>query len=291
MRLVIISGRSGSGKTIALQALEDAGFYCIDNLPMALLPMLASEIRRDQSPRLAKVAVGIDARNVPGQLERFQYLLREIEADVGSCEVIFLDAGDDNLLSRFSATRRKHPLSSAEMPLADALKHERILLDPIAARADLVIDTSWLTVHGLRDLIKERVVGKAQQGMGLLFESFGFKNGVPPDADMVFDARCLPNPYWLPHLRAHNGLEQPIIEFLDGQEQAQELIADIGDLLHRWLPRFELSDRHYMTVAVGCTGGYHRSVYVIERLAARMKECCAHVQVRHRELAAQGTPP
>lgn len=293
MRLIIVSGRSGSGKTTALQVLEDTGFYCVDNLPVALLPTLAAEVQKDAQveggSRLAKVAVGIDARNVPGQLERFPQLLREIATEFtlaggGECEVIYLDANDDTLLKRFAATRRKHPLSSDALSLAEAIERERDLLEPIATLADLVIDTSQLTVHGLRDLIRARVVGKTHKGMALLFESFGFKHGVPPDADLVFDVRCLPNPYWIAHLRQHTGLEQPVIEFLERHDDVQDMLRDLAGYLDKWLPRFEQNDRQYMTVAVGCTGGYHRSVYVVEQLAKMLEGVAVHVQVRHREL-------
>ncbi|MFP5384395.1 MAG: RNase adapter RapZ [Gammaproteobacteria bacterium] len=290
MRLVIVSGRSGSGKSTALQSLEDTGFYCVDNLPVALLPALAGSLRRDETAQLSRVAVGIDARNVRGQLERFPELLNDLQQEVGSCEIIFLDADDDTLLKRFSATRRKHPLSSGTLPLTDALMHERALLEPISTLADLVIDTSQLSVHGLRDMIRHRVVGKSHQGLALLFESFGFKNGVPPDADFVFDVRCLPNPYWVPHLRGHTGLEPQVIEFLDAHAEVQEMVSDIARLLTAWLPRFEQNDRQYMTVAIGCTGGYHRSVYVVERLASEFSGVWAPIQIRHRELAGQGTP-
>lgn len=292
MRLIVVSGRSGSGKTTALQVLEDTGFYCVDNLPVALLPSLAAEVHRDESTLLKKVAVGIDARNVHAQLGEFPKLLREIadgmtSAGGGDCEVIYLDADDNTLLTRFAATRRKHPLSSASVPLAEAMQQERELLEPIASLADLVVDTSQLTVHGLRNLVRERVVGKSHKGLALLFESFGFKHGVPHDADLVFDVRCLPNPYWLPQLRAHTGLEAPVIEYLDGHGEVQEMIEDLALYLDKWLPRFEQNDRQYMTVAIGCTGGYHRSVYVVERLAKRLAGVAAHVQVRHRELTQQ----
>jgi len=292
MRLIVVSGRSGSGKTTALQVLEDTGFYCVDNLPVSLLPALAAEVHRDESTLLKKVAVGIDARNVHSQLGDFPKLLREIadsltSAGGGDCEVIYLDADDHTLLTRFAATRRKHPLSSASVPLAEAMENERLLLEPIASLADLIVDTSQLTVHGLRNLIRERVVGKQHKGLALLFESFGFKHGVPNDADLVFDVRCLPNPYWMPHLRAHTGLEQPVIEFLDSQTEVQEMLEDLVALLDKWLPRFEQNDRQYMTVAIGCTGGYHRSVYIVERLARLLSGVAAHVQVRHRELTEQ----
>lgn len=289
MRLIIVSGRSGSGKTTALQVLEDAGFYCVDNLPVALLPALAADTRRDNSPQLARVAVGIDARNVSGQLERFPDLLQEITAGGSACEVIYLDAGDDTLLKRFAATRRKHPLSNEQMSLAEAITWEHTLLEPIASLADLIIDTSQLTVHGLRNLVRDRVAGKTAQGLALLFESFGFKHGVPPDADLVFDVRCLPNPYWVPHLRQHTGLETAVIDFLDRHEDVQEMVADLTQLLSKWLPRFEQSDRQYMTVAIGCTGGYHRSVYVAERLAQQLAGTAAHIQIRHRELPPAAT--
>lgn len=286
MRLVIISGRSGSGKSTALQALEDAGFYCVDNLPVALLASLATSLKQDETAQLTRVAVGIDARNVRGQLERFPEMLQALKHQVDACETLFLDANDDTLLKRFSATRRRHPLSREGVPLGEALDIERELLEPISLLADLVMDTSQLSVHGLRDLVRDRIVGKSSQRMTLLVESFGFKNGVPPDADFVFDVRCLPNPYWESHLRAHTGLEPGVIGFLDAHESVQEMLSDISGLLMRWLPHFEQNDRQYMTVAVGCTGGYHRSVYIVERLALRLRDCCHSVLVRHRELAA-----
>lgn len=291
MRLVIISGRSGSGKSTALQALEDAGFYCVDNLPVALLPSLAASLEADETARMTRVAVGIDARNVRGQLEHFPEMLQALKPHVDSCETLFLDAGDETLLKRFSATRRRHPLSGEGIPLGEALAIERTLLEPISLLADLVMDTSQLSVHGLRDLVRDRIVGKSKQHLTLLVESFGFKNGVPPDADFVFDVRCLPNPYWEPHLRAHTGLETGVVAFLDAHDSVQEMLSDISRLLVHWLPHFEKNDRQYMTVAVGCTGGYHRSVYIVERLAIRLRDCCHSVLVRHRELAAQEHHP
>jgi UPF0042 nucleotide-binding protein len=284
MRLVVVSGRSGSGKSTALQVLEDTGFYCVDNLPVALLPALAAQLSSEGN--LKRAAVGIDARNVPGQLERFPQLLRELESNGDGCEIIYLDADDDTLLKRFSATRRKHPLSTDSIPLAEALEQERRLLEPIATLADLVVDTSQLTVHGLRTLVRERVVGKQHKGLALLFESFGFKNGVPPDADFVFDVRCLPNPYWDTALRAQTGLDREVQGFMRSHADVQVMVDDIAALLLRWLPRFAENDRSYMTVAIGCTGGQHRSVYVSERLAEALAGAAAHVQVRHRELAA-----
>ncbi|MEY1662666.1 RNase adapter RapZ [Isoalcanivorax beigongshangi] len=284
MKLVILSGRSGSGKTTALQAFEDLGYYCVDNLPIGLLPTLASQLQ-EETHNVARVAVGIDARNLRSQLPVFDAILQQVKSQGVATEIIFLDAHHDTLLKRFSATRRRHPLSDQDMSLSEAIEHEGRLLECIQAAADLLVDTDHLEPHTLRNLIRDRV---AQRGgrLSLLLESFGFKNGVPSDADLVMDARVLPNPHWDPLLRPFDGRDLPIIEFLNAQSNTALLLDDIERLLLDWLPRYEANDRTYMTVAVGCTGGQHRSVFVVEQLARRLEKSGWAPQVRHLQLSS-----
>jgi len=283
MKLVIISGRSGSGKSTALHLLEDLGYYCIDNMPSGLLPALISEMQHQDMPREA-IAISIDARNVPVNLERFPETIATIDKTGIEYAIAYLDADDQTILTRFSATRRKHPLSSATISLEEAIKKESELLDPIVTLADLKIDTSNLSLHQLRDIVKKQVAQQTDTTMALLFESFGFKHGVPSDADLVFDVRCLPNPYWDPVLRKYNGRDQQIIQFLEEQPIVEDMCTDLCNYLTKWLPKFEANNRSYMTVAIGCTGGHHRSVYLSERLAKHFSEKLNNVQVRHRDL-------
>lgn len=282
MRLVVISGHSGSGKSTALHVLEDAGFTCVDNLPASLLPQLVKHIENMLPGSKQKFAISIDARNTWQDLKQFP---RIIDNALGfKCEVVFLDARNSVLIQRFSETRRKHPLSDRATDLQKAIQIERTLLEPIANMADLVIDTSNLSLHELRDLVKTRVAGNEGTGMSILFESFGFKYGVPVDAEIVYDIRCLPNPYWKPHLRAYNGLDQPVIDFLQDQPEVLEMEDDIKHYLTRWLPRFAANNRSYITIGIGCTGGQHRSVYFCDRLFRHFAGLYDTVQVRHREL-------
>ncbi|ADE13526.1 conserved hypothetical protein [Nitrosococcus halophilus Nc 4] len=282
MKLLIISGVSGSGKSIALHALEDQGFYCIDNLPVYLLPVFAQKMQQDDAQQL-RAAVGIDARNLPQELQQFPQILEDIENVGAHCHIIFLDASDATLLKRFSETRRKHPLNN--IPLAEAIRHERELLEAIAEKADLRIDTTCTTVHQLRDLISERVGDGARTGMSLLFQSFGYKHGVPLDADFVFDVRCLPNPYWEPHLRPLSGRDQEVIAYLERHEAVAQMRQDLITFLQHWLQRFQETNRSYLTVAIGCTGGQHRSVYLTEQLTAHFHSAHSRVLCRHRELS------
>lgn len=291
MQLVIISGRSGSGKSIALQALEDLGFYAIDNLPAMLLGPLVDELRSDQSPRSA-IAVSIDARNLPHALKRFPTLLEDVRSRDIHCQVVYLTTDARILLERYSATRRRHPLTrDTEMTLAEAIDREEDALTEIRDLADLLIDTSRLSVHDLRGRITDQVASHRHEGLTLTIESFGFKRGVPLDADLVFDARCLPNPYWDPRLRPFNGQDMEIVAFLEGYPVVQEMLTDIHAWLTRWLPRYAASHRSYLTVAIGCTGGQHRSVYLAERLARQLAQGQSHVRLRHRELGTQDTLP
>ncbi len=277
--LVIISGRSGSGKSTALHVLEDMGYYCIDNLPVSLIEALVDRLQQTQS--LTKVAVSIDARNIADELANFGETIEKLTAD--PLQIVYLDAASNTLVKRFSETRRKHPLTNADRDLKAALEYETQLLDPISARADLTIDTTSLTIHQLRDLVRSRVTG-SRHGLALLFQSFGFKNGVPVDADMVFDVRCLPNPHWVSSLRPLTGLDQPVREFLAGHQEVSAMQNDISNFLDSWLPRFEENSRSYLTVAIGCTGGQHRSVYLSDKLYLAFREKWENVQVRHREL-------
>ena len=284
MRLIIVSGRSGSGKSTALDVLEDNDFYCIDNLPAMLLPELAERTLLAAELVHPQIAVSIDARNAPNQLERFPELLAGLRERHIVCDVLYLDADDETLLKRFSETRRRHPLTNESRSLAEAIRDEKVLLSPITDLADLTIDTSHLNLYQLRDSIKLRLLDKPEPGTAFLIESFGLKRGVPVDADVVFDIRCLPNPYWKPDLRAYCGLDQPIIEYLNEQTDVEEMYADIYAYLAKWLPRFAASNRAYVTVAIGCTGGQHRSVYMAQRLGESLRQELSNVQIRHRDV-------
>lgn len=284
MKLIVVSGLSGSGKTIALQALEDMGIYCIDNLPFKLLPSLATHLLSAARLQQKDAAVGIDARNLADDFESFPEILAQIRAQGIQCEIVFLTADDQTLLKRFSETRRKHPLSSATVPLNEAIAAERRLLAPMAADPDWHLDTSHTTVHQLRVLVRERMGRGGETRLSLLFQSFGYKHGLPPDADFVFDVRCLPNPYWEPRLRPYTGLEADVMAFLEQQPAVTQMFESICSFLDTWIPSFETENRSYMTVAVGCTGGYHRSVYLVDRLAKHFGARRDNVLARHREL-------
>ncbi len=284
MKLVVISGASGSGKTTALHVLEDLDYYCIDNLPVGLLPAFAEKMRALPEDLGERVAVGIDARNPTQDLHHFPQILDQLRASGVDCQILYLDADDTILLKRFSETRRKHPLSDEQRPLADAIRDERLLLAPIADRAYLYTDTSHSNIHQLRDLIRSRIEAQQQSTLSILFLSFGFKHGVPMDADYVFDARCLPNPHWEPKLRAQTGCDAAVAEFLQGQHLVEQFVTQVGGFLNSWIPCFEADNRNYLTIAIGCTGGQHRSVYLAERLGQEFQQQYNNVLIRHREL-------
>ena len=284
MKLIVISGVSGSGKSTALNVLEDLDFYCIDNLPVGLLPAFAEQMQGASHDLVDNIAVGIDARNLPSELHRFSYILEQLRNKGIVCEIFFLDADDSVLIKRFSETRRRHPLSVNKISLPEAIKKERELLDPIASRADLYLDTSHTNLYQLSDLVKERVSSHIGSSMSILFVSFGFKKGVPKDADFVFDVRCLPNPHWEIKLRPLTGLDHDVAQFLHQQDEVGQMYADIKHFIDTWVPRFEAQNRSYMTIAIGCTGGQHRSVYLAQKLADSFKEFHANVTVHHREL-------
>jgi len=285
MKLIVVSGLSGSGKTIALQAMEDMGIYCIDNLPFKLLPFLAAHLINAPRRHDKDAAVGIDARNLADDFEEFPAVLEQVRSQGVECEILFLTADDPTLLKRFSETRRKHPLSGADVPLNEAIEAERRLLSPVAADADWYLDTSHSNVHQLRTLVRERLGRRQERTLSLLFSSFGYKHGLPADADFVFDVRCLPNPYWEPHLRLLTGIDAEVRTFLEQQPAVGRMFEGIRDFLEVWVPNFEAENRSYMTIAVGCTGGYHRSVYLAERLAAHFRAVRGNVLIRHRELS------
>jgi UPF0042 nucleotide-binding protein len=283
MSFFIVSGLSGSGKSIALQALEDIGFYCIDNLPAGLLPHFAEQLRASQNGTITNTAVGIDARNrtfldvLPESLRRLQTLGVDYR-------IIYLESDDATLMRRFKETRRKHPLTGPETPLLEGIRLERELLAPLSFNPALRIDTTHTTPHELRARVQDFARAGDLPGMTLLFESFGYKKGIPADADYVFDVRCLPNPHWQLELRPHTGRDQPVIAFLEKQPDVPKMLDDLIRFLERWLPGFEAERRSYLTIAVGCTGGQHRSVYFIERLATHFQQSGRKIQIRHREL-------
>ncbi|MBT73039.1 MAG: RNase adapter RapZ [Gammaproteobacteria bacterium] len=284
MKLTIISGRSGSGKSTVLHILEDRGYYCIDNLPASLLPSLADRLSSGATG-IPNIAVSIDARNISADLEKVPSIINALEEKDLLTEIIFLDANSQTLLKRFSESRRKHPLSTESVSLKEAIDKESELLEPIALMASLSIDTSSMSLHLLRDTVKNRLVESSETGLALAFQSFGYKNGVPVDADIVYDVRCLPNPYWDTALRSLTGLDKPVIDFLDEQPEVLDMYGDIKDYLQKWLPMFEQNNQSYITVALGCTGGQHRSVYLCEKLSEDFSATISNVQARHRELS------
>jgi UPF0042 nucleotide-binding protein len=287
MRLIIVSGLSGSGKSVALDMLEDLDYYCVDNIPAGLLPgFIEYTVRTSETPYL-RTAVGVDVRNRPEDLAEVPGLVHSLRNSGVSCEMLFLRADNETLLKRFSETRRRHPLTRDGIGLQEALEQEQRLLAPLANEADLTIDTSRLSVHELRELIRERVVERKDTGPALLFQSFAYRHGVPDDADFVFDARALPNPYWNPSLRDLTGRDEGVANFLDGQEEVARFFGDIRDFLERWLPSLVRSNRSYLTIAVGCTGGQHRSVYLAEKLAAHFSGRHGQALIRHRDLTSR----
>lgn len=284
MQLVLISGRSGSGKSSALNALEDLGFNCIDNLPVTLLPQLMQEMQKAHvEPR---VAVCVDARNALPGLQRFPDLIQQLPKGI-ELLIVYLDAHNDSLYKRFSETRRKHPLTTERMSLLEAINQESELLDPILNMAHLNIDTTGLSLHELREQIKRLVSQDERQSMSLQFLSFGYKHGIPHEADLVFDVRCLPNPYWDHNLRKFTGLDEPVQKFLHQEPAVTAMLDSIESFLQQWVPAYEANNRSYLTIAVGCTGGYHRSVFLVQQLAQLWRQKRKNVQTRHRQLPGQ----
>ena len=286
MRLIVVSGLSGSGKTIALQTLEDLGYYCVDNLPLQLLKPFAEAILARADGAFETIAVGIDARNFLDQLDDVPDMLNELRSQGVKVEIVFLQATDDALVRRYHETRRKHPLGQDGSSLMEAIRRERQLLQAISAHATLVIDTSQSNVHELRERVRNWLRDSRHDSLVLLFESFGYKHGVPSDADFVFDVRCLPNPHWDRKLRLLTGLDKPVRDFLSSQSLVEAMLSDLKDLLERWLPQFDDGSRSYLTVAIGCTGGQHRSVFMAAQLAEYFAKRRPNVKTRHRELGS-----
>jgi RNase adapter protein RapZ len=284
MKLVIVSGLSGAGKTVALKQYEDLGFDCIDNLPLALLEDLVHRSLAEQPPRYEALAIGVDARERPDEIHRFPHYIERLRAQGVELRVLFLTTSIQILLQRYSETRRRHPLSTADRPLTEAIEREQRLLEPIANTADAVIDTTDLNLYALRERIQAEIPGGGRDKLAITLVSFGFKHGAPADADFVFDVRCLPNPHWNRDLRPMSGQEPPVAAWLAEHQDVQNMRADLLSFLRTWLPRFRSQDRAYLTVAIGCTGGKHRSVFLVDEIAAALRSEYAPLTVRHREL-------
>ena len=285
-KLTIVTGLSGSGKSVALHTLEDEGFFCIDNIPANMLSDLIDKLLASGSDLYEHLAIGVDMRSERATADNLLNLLEELRLRSDTTvEVLFLDTDRNTLVKRFSETRRKHPLSSEDLPLINAIDAETNLLDPVKAEADMVIDTGSMNLHDLRDIIRTYLVGKTEGGLALTFQSFGFKHGSPASTDFMFDVRCLPNPHWEPEIRQYTGQEKPVIEFLEEQPEVTRMLKDITDFVTRWLPMFEAENRAYLTVSIGCTGGRHRSVYLTEQLTAHFSSKRGNVSKRHRQLS------
>lgn len=278
MQLFLLSGLSGAGKSVALKVLEDNGFYCVDNLPAEILTGLMDYLL---TAGYDKMAVSIDVRSA-NSVQRLPEILLQLMQKELAVHVLFLDAKTDTLVKRFSETRRLHPLSDGVRTLPECVQYERELLDEIS-KIGHHIDTSELGANALRAWIKQ-FISLDRARLTLLFESFGFKHGIPLDADFVFDVRCLPNPFYDPALRPYTGRDAPVIEFLENTQATQDMFADISAFVERWLPHFIADNRSYLTVAIGCTGGQHRSVYISEKLS-RHFQSQQQVLLRHRELS------
>ncbi len=281
MHLVILSGLSGSGKSNALQTLEDEGFFCVDNLPLSFV---ISFIERfvEQNPK-KKLAIVLDARGFPEDIQEAQSIFKTILNFPFKTDFVFLDSTDEILLQRYRDTRRRHPLFKKNLSLIECIHYERELLEPIRAQNELLIDTSYLSVHDLREIIKNRVLNNESQQLSIQIESFGFKHGLPLHSDFVFDARCLTNPHWETRLREQTGRDKDVIDYLDHAEDVQRYLDDLIHFFTHWNQKFEQGTRAYLTIAIGCTGGQHRSVYLVEKLAESLSSHYALV-IKHREL-------
>ncbi|GAA5645732.1 RNase adapter RapZ [Vibrio proteolyticus] len=281
MRLIVVSGQSGAGKSVALRVLEDLGYYCVDNLPVDLLEAFILSVKDGSQ----NVAVSVDIRNLPKEPDLIADVFDKIRHDV-DMTVLFLDANKETLLKRYSETRRIHPLSRSDdkRSLDQAIELERNILYPLKEHADLVLDSSNLSLHELSETVRMRVEGRERQALVMVFESFGFKYGLPTDADYVFDVRFLPNPHWEPNLRPLTGLDAPIKSFLESHPEVMELKQQIQKFIEYWLPLLEKNNRSYLTVAIGCTGGKHRSVYLTQQIGEYFSELGHQVQIRHTSL-------
>lgn len=294
MQLVVVSGLSGSGKSVALAVLEDLQWYTLDNVPAQLLSLVVGELVQSDDPKFQRLAIGLDSRPRPQDLPVTRRLLEELRERGISCQLLYLHASEPVLVQRYLDTRRRHPHTPAtagDRTLTDAIHYEQELLGPLAESADLVLDTSAMSVHELRDIVRDRVAHQPREQVSLQFESFGFRQGLPKDADFVFDARFLPNPYWEPDLRLLTGEDDQVIEYLRDKPEVEAYLNDMIRFLESWVSRIEAANRSYLTVAIGCTGGRHRSVYLAERLAQHFRDEFPALTVRHtglEHLAAAG---
>ncbi len=283
-RLIILTGMSGAGKSVVLHALDDLGFYCIDNLPVNLLLEFAGQIRKDGGKTYSRVAIGIDARNPAEDLSQFPKVIEDLRASGFEIEQVFVSAEDNVLIKRFSETRRRHPLSSESVSLAEAISRERRILEPLLDFSSLKIDTSHTNIHQLREQVRERVARKKAGTLSIHIMSFGFKYGAPPDADFIFDIRCLPNPYWDINLRDFTGRDLEVINYLEKYPMVLEMCNELIAFFDSWIPRYEKDDRSYLTIAIGCTGGHHRSVYMVERVADYFVSKDKDILATHRDM-------
>lgn len=283
--LVLVTGLSGGGKSTALRALEDLGFYCVDNLPAALLPEFVRQIDRRDDEEYARVAIGVDARSPGQELGEIPAWLDRLEDGGTPCQMLFLSADTRSIIKRFSETRRRHPLTMDKQSLPQAIEAEMKILEPLHDRADWVIDTAETNIHQLRQQVWKSV-GGSSDSMTVVLESFAFKRGVPQDVDFIFDARMLPNPYWVESLRDSTGLDAPVREWLEQDEAVRRMVRDVLGFLTSWLPEFQKAQRSYVTIGIGCTGGRHRSVYLVDRLSSELRDRFRDVLVHHREIQA-----
>lgn len=282
MRIILISGLSGAGKSIVLETFEDEGFYCVDNLPLGFVVSFIEKFA--EQPVHKKLAIVVDARGFPDDLDEIQKTfatLNEMPEDIRS---VYLDATNEEIVQRYRDTRRRHPFYKAHLTLLDTIEHERLLLHPLKEYMDFHIDTSQMSVHELRSFIKKQILNDhPKHRLSIQIESFGFKYGTPLNADFIFDARCLTNPHWDPLLRPNTGRDSDVIEYLNARTDVQAYLKDLEDFFEKWLPKFEQGTRAYLTIAIGCTGGQHRSVYLSEQLAKKIAKRYPLI-VKHREL-------
>ena len=279
MEIIIISGRSGAGKSVALRALEDAGYYCVDNIPLDLLPQLTDILSQSQS----SVAISLDIRNIPNSANTLEQTLNTLQKH-HQLKIIFLEADHSTLIRRYSDSRRLHPLSLKDLSLEAAIDEEYRYLEPLVQHANFIIDTTHLSTHTLAERLREFLRGNSDKELKIVVESFGFKYGIPLDADYVFDVRFLPNPHWDPTLRPMTGLDTPVAEFLNSHTQVNEFIYLTRNYIDTWLPMLEKNNRSYLTIAIGCTGGKHRSVYIAQQLGEYFQAKGKIVQIQHKSL-------
>ncbi len=284
MKLILLGGLSGAGKTIALDMLEDLGYHIVDNLPLGLIPPVVEAMLGDDAHRYPRLAIGIDPRNSPEEFQAFAKQIQDWRERPHGCTVLYLFCELATLIKRYRATHRRHPLTEGDTDLAAAIARENSVLEPLAQLADVSIDTTHTNIHQLRETIRERITDADEYPLTLLVESFGYRLGLAQDADLVFDMRCLPNPYWEPTLRELTGLDPLIAEYLEGHNTVNRMLNDLLHFVQDWIPRYAASNRSYLTIALGCTGGRHRSVYMAEQLGTQLGQQGWHVLIRHREL-------